>query len=95
MDAKQQAPTVTRAVRRHKHLQGMREPAEDIFFSLFIANELGAFQVAADVLLQGRRQVAVGHKFSHPLHLETGRSRLEHKLACKTAQTIDFCCACW
>lgn len=39
-------------LRGHMHLQGVRQPAENIFFSLIIADELGAFQVAADVLFQ-------------------------------------------
>ena len=47
----------------------MREPAEDITLSLFIADDMGALQVAADVLLQRQGQVAVGHKLGHSLHL--------------------------
>ena len=52
-------------------LEGVGEPAEDVLFSLLIADELGALQVAADVLLQSRRQVAVGHKLGHSLHLQS------------------------
>lgn len=47
----------------------MREPAEDVTLPLFIADDVGALQVAADVLLQRQGQVAVGHKLGHSLYL--------------------------
>ena len=51
------------------NLERVRESAEDILFSLVVAYELGALQVAANVLLQRRWQVAIGHKLGNSLHL--------------------------
>ncbi len=52
------------------YLKRVGESTEDITLALLIANDLGALQVAADVLLQRQRQVAVGHKLGDPLHLQ-------------------------